>query len=76
MKYTKKSNGMKSHMLLLPVFMVAVVALIFTVPTASAGHRHHNHEVVELDECEVFIEYNSTDGDFGVHFFLFSIFDF
>jgi len=70
MKHTrKKSNGMKRHMLLLPVFLVAVVALIFTVPTASAGHRHRNHEVVELDECEVFIEYNSTDGDFGAHFF-------
>jgi hypothetical protein len=53
----------------LPVFLVAVVALIFTVPTASAGHHHHRPEVVELEECEVFIEYNSTDGDFGVHFF-------
>ena len=70
MNHTRqKSNGMKRHMLLLPVFLVAGVALIFTVPTAWAGHRHHNHEVVELDECEVFIEYNSTDGDFGVHFF-------
>jgi hypothetical protein len=56
-------------MFLLPVFLVAVLALIVTVPTASAGHRHHRNEVVELDECEVFIEYNSTDGDFGVHFF-------
>ena len=70
MKHTrKKSTRMKRHMLLLPIFLVAVVALIFTVPTASAGHRYHRHEVVELDECEVFIEYNSTDGDFGAHFF-------
>jgi hypothetical protein len=70
MKHSRKeSNGMKRRMLLLPVFLVAVVALIFTVPTVWAGHRHHNHEVVELEECEVFIEWNSTDGDFGVHFF-------
>ncbi len=70
MKHTRKeSNGTTRHVLLLPIFLVAVVALIFTVPTASAGHRHHSYEVVELDECEVFIEYNSTDGDFGIHFF-------
>jgi hypothetical protein len=65
MKHTrKKSNGMTRPMHLLPVFVVAVVAFVFTMPaTALAWHT------VELEECEVFIEYNSTDGDFGIHFF-------
>jgi hypothetical protein len=71
MKHTRqKSNGMKRHMLLLPVFLVAVVALVLVAfAPVSWAFGGHNHEVVELEECEVFIEYNSTDGDFGVHFF-------
>ena len=44
MKHAKRQNNVtKRHILLLSVFMVAVVTLIFTVPTASAGHRHHRH---------------------------------
>jgi len=55
---------MKRHMLLLPVFLVAVVALVFTMRgTASAW------ETIELDEAEVFIEWNSTDDDYGIQFF-------
>jgi hypothetical protein len=55
---------MKKHMLMLPVLLAAVAALILTLgATASAG------EVVELDEAEVFIEWNSTDTDFGIQFF-------
>jgi hypothetical protein len=39
MKHTRrKSNGTRSHLVLLTFFLVAVVALIFTVPIASAGH--------------------------------------
>ena len=71
MKHTrKKSTGMKRHMLLLPVLVVAVVTLILgaTAPV-SWGFGGHGHGEVELEECEVFIEYNSTDGDFGAHFF-------
>jgi hypothetical protein len=61
---TRKSNGMKRQMLLLPVFLVAVVALVFTMPgTASAW------ETIELDEAKVFIEWNSRDDDYGIHFF-------
>ena len=68
MKHTRqKSNGTKRHILLLPVFLVAVVALIFTVPTASAGHRH---EKVELDDATIIVEVNSTDGDAGFQIFL------
>jgi hypothetical protein len=51
-------------MFLLPVFLVAVVALVFTMPgTASAW------DTVELDDAEVFIEWNSTDDDYGIQFF-------
>ena len=71
MKHTRqKSNGMKRHMLLLPVFLVAVVALILCAAApVSWAFGGHGHGKVELDEAEVFIEYNSTDGDFGIHFF-------
>ena len=68
MKHTrKKSTETKRHMFLLPVFLVAVVALIFTVPTASAGHRH---EKVELDDATIIVEVNATDGDAGFQIFL------
>jgi hypothetical protein len=70
MKHLKERNGTKSHRLLLPVFLAAVVALIFTVPIASAGHRHHRHEVVELADAEIFFEENATDEDLGIQFFL------
>ena len=71
MKHTrKKSTGKKRHMLLLPVFLVAVVALILVAAApVSWAFGGHGHGKVELDEAEVFIEYNSTDGDFGIHFF-------
>ena len=62
MKHTrKKSTGTKRHMLLLPVFLVAVVALILgaTAPGVWA-------QVEELDEFEVFIEINATDLDAGL----------
>lgn len=69
MKQTrKKRNGMKKHMLLLPVFLVAVVALILGA-TASEGRTHGWKKTVELEEAEVFIEFNATDGDFGIQFF-------
>ena len=63
----EKSNGTKSHMLLLPFFLVAMIALIFTVPTASAGH---GHEKVELDDATIIVEVNATDGDAGFQIFL------
>jgi len=66
----RKSNGPKRHMLLLPVFLVAVVALIVAVPIASAGHRHHRHDAVELADAEIFFEENATDEDLGIQFFL------
>jgi hypothetical protein len=68
MKHTRrKSNGTRSHLVLLTFFLVAVVALIFTVPIASAGH---GHEKVELDDATIIVEVNATDGDAGFQIFL------
>ncbi len=56
MKHTrKKSNGMKRHMLLLPVFLVAVVALILgaTAPV-SWGFGGWG----EFADAEIFFEYD------------------
>ena len=68
MKHTrKKSNGMKRHMLLLPVFLVAVVALILgaTAPV-SWGFGGWG----EFADAEIFFEENDTDEDLGIQFFL------
>ncbi len=70
MKHTrKKSNGMKRHMLLLPVFLVAVVALIL-VAAAPGLLAHGNKENVELEDATIIVEVNSTDGDAGFQIFL------
>ena len=38
-------------------------------PGGGKGGGKDEPEEVELDEAEVFIEWNSTDGDFGIQFF-------
>jgi len=55
-------------MLLLPVFLVAVVALILgaSAPQIWAGGHHWRPEVSQFDEFEVFIEINATDLDAGL----------
>jgi len=76
MKHTRqKSNGMKRHLLLWPVFLVAVVALILVAAAPNSWargwrHGHDNGHEKEFDEAEFFIEYNSTAGDTGVQVFL------
>jgi hypothetical protein len=47
-----------------PILLAPALALALT---AAAGGD--DCEEIELDEAEVFIEYNSTDGDFGIQFF-------
>jgi hypothetical protein len=65
MHHTRKGgNAMKKHIIIIPVFLVAVVALFLTMGESAMGQ-----DPVELDEAEVFIEWNSTDGDHGIHFF-------
>ncbi len=57
----KKSNGRKKHMFLLPIFLVAVVALILgaTAPEVWADDP----------VCWWNIEFNASDGDVGVRGF-------
>ncbi len=70
MKQTrKKSNGMKRHMLMLPVFLVAVVALILGA-AAPELWAHGKKENIVLDKAEIFFEENATDKDLGIQFFL------
>jgi len=59
----KKSNGMGRRMVLLPVFLVAVFALVFgaLAPELWAGGSD------EFDVAEVFFELNDTDEDLGIH---------
>ncbi len=60
-------------MLLLPVFLVAVVALVVaaSAPQVSAwgGKYRWYRPKVEFDETAIFFEYNSTDQDLGLHIF-------
>ena len=69
MKHTrKKSNDMKRHMLLLPVFLVAVVALILgaAVPDSwASGWGWGDPE--EFEVAELYFELNDTDEDLGIH---------
>ena len=61
-----------------PILLVPLLALGFAAPwdadAIEADAMEHaintdDHDEVELDEAEVFIEFNSTDGDFGIQFF-------
>ncbi len=57
----------------LPVLWVAVVALVLgaAAPMSWADDDDDSDSdepaIVELEEAEVFIEWNSTDTDFGIH---------
>jgi hypothetical protein len=64
MKHTlKKTNRMKRHMLVLPVFLVVVVALIMVsaAPNCWAGGWD------DFEVGELYFELNDTDGDLGIH---------
>ena len=74
-----KSNGTKRHMLLLPIFLVAVVALLLGAPAPDSwarDWRYHDHDGDDdgieqpFKDAEFFIEYNSSAGDTGVQVFL------
>ena len=68
-----KHTTMKRHIFLLPVFLVAVVALIVvaSAPQVSAwgGKYRWYRQTIEFDETAIFFEYNSTDQDLGLHIF-------
>lgn len=64
----EKSNGKRKHMRLLAIVLLAAVAVFFTMgDTALAKRKKKNSE--ELDEVNVFIEWNSSDEDQGIQFF-------
>jgi hypothetical protein len=56
----------------LTILLVPVIALILGVG-APKGWAGGGHGIEELDEAEVFIEWNSTDTDYGIQFFWDSI---
>jgi len=69
MKYEQNiHNAITRHIGVLPVFLVAVMVLIMAV-SVPVGWAKGGKHVEELDEAEVFIEWNSTDTDYGIQFF-------
>jgi len=60
-KVREKSIGMTRHMYRLPVFLVAVLTLLFTAPKLWA---------IPLANARIIIEINATDGDAGIQIFL------
>ena len=53
----------ESFLRMLPVFLVAVAALVLSAAASEAN-------VIELEDAEVIIEINATDGDAGFHTFV------
>jgi hypothetical protein len=67
-KVGKKSVGKMRSRQLLTIILVAAVAVFFAMgESALAKGRKKNAE--ELDPVNVFIEWNTTDGDQGIQFF-------
>ena len=51
-----------------PFFLILLIAL--GLGTAGwADDDDDDGDAIPLDDAEVFIEFNSTDGDFGIQFF-------
>ena len=66
MKHTpNKSHGMRKHMCILPVFLVAAIALM--VGTAAPNCWANDEDEIPFDEAKIFFELNDTDGDLGIH---------
>lgn len=58
----KEYSGMRKHMCILPVFLVAAIALIFgAAPNCLAVEEE------EFEEASIYFELNDTDGDLGIH---------
>lgn len=70
MKHTQNtSNIMRKHMRMLPVFLVAVVALILGAAAPQCWAKGKK-DAIEFDAVQLFIEYNSTDDDAGIQAFV------
>ncbi len=57
------------HLHMLPVFLVAVVALILAAPVRADGDREDGREI-PFAKVKIFLEFNSTDNDLGVQVLL------
>ena len=62
----QKTNGMKRHMLLLPVLLVAVLALIMGAAAPNCWAEDNGDEI-SFEVADVYAELNNTDGDLGFH---------
>ncbi|UCE78748.1 MAG: hypothetical protein JSV13_09615 [Nitrospiraceae bacterium] len=62
----QKMNGRKRHIGMVP-FLAAVIALIIGVTVSQSWADGHNIE--DFATTEVFLEFNSTDLDLGLHLF-------
>lgn len=60
-----KGVGLTGHLGLLPVFLAAaaVIMLLAAVPNSWASE----HNIEDFADAEVFLEFNSTDLDLGIH---------
>ena len=66
----ENSNGKMKHVRLLTILLLTAVVVFFTMgETALAKKKKKKKETVELDEAHVYIEWNSTDTDYGIQFF-------
>ena len=63
---------MMRHMRMLPVFLLAVVALVLAAAALVSCSSDANSQVIQIpfDDAELFIEINSTDGDAGIQVFV------
>ncbi|MDY6954870.1 MAG: hypothetical protein SWE60_25490 [Thermodesulfobacteriota bacterium] len=69
----KRSNGMRRHRPLLPLFWVAVVSLVVGAAAPELVGQHDNvwaDDAIPFADSEIFFELNATDNDLGVQFFL------
>lgn len=69
-----QSTGKTSHRLRWSVFLAVVVSIgLFMSASAACADEDFDYSaarfVTELEEAEVFIEWNSTDTDYGIQFF-------
>ena len=61
---------MTKHSRMLPLLLVPTLVLIVgAAPWGGDDDDDDDDGEIELDEAEVFIEFNSTDEDFGIQFF-------
>lgn len=62
--------GTTGHARMLPVFLVAAVALILGTAAPQASAKKKEKEEVPLEIAKIYFEYNSSGNDLGVHVFL------